>query len=150
MSKRGVCSIGLWNPKNYLNVGSVLRAASCYDADLIAIQGRRFKVAATDTTKGFLHKPLIETDDLFEVIPYGSVPVAIEFISSARSLPTYTHPPRAFYIFGPEDSSLSKSVLDRCRDVVYVPTEYCMNLAATVNVLLYDRATKLNGFKQAA
>jgi tRNA(Leu) C34 or U34 (ribose-2'-O)-methylase TrmL len=26
--------------------------------------------------------------------------------------------------------------------VIYIPTRYCMNLAATVNVVLYDRMAK--------
>ena len=46
------------------------------------------------------------------------------------------------YVFGPEDGTLGKRVTDWCRDVVYVPTNYCMNLAATANVILYDRMSK--------
>ena len=47
--------------------------------------------------------------------------------------------------FGPEDGTLGPEILAWCRDVVYVPTRYCMNLAATVNVVLYDRAAKQAG-----
>jgi tRNA C32,U32 (ribose-2'-O)-methylase TrmJ len=52
------------------------------------------------------------------------------------------HPAHALYIFGPEDGSISQSIIDRADDVVYVPTVGCMNLAASVNVLLYDRLSK--------
>lgn len=52
------------------------------------------------------------------------------------------HPDRALYIFGPEDGSLDKEIRDWCEDVVYIPTTGCMNLAATVNVVLYDRMAK--------
>ncbi len=45
-------------------------------------------------------------------------------------------------MFGPEDGTLGDDVLSWCRDVIYVPTRYCMNLAATVNVVLYDRMQK--------
>ena len=45
-------------------------------------------------------------------------------------------------IFGPEDGSLGESVFSYCRDIIYVPTNFCMNLAATVNVVLYDRLLK--------
>lgn len=62
----------------------------------------------------------------------------------ARPLPEYTHPDRALYIFGPEDGSLDKEIRDWCEDVVYIPTTGCMNLAATVNVVLYDRLAKGN------
>ena len=64
-------------------------------------------------------------------------------IPGAQSLADYKHPERAFYIFGPEDGTLGERVLSWCRDVVYVPMEAgCMNLAAIVNVVLYDRASK--------
>jgi tRNA(Leu) C34 or U34 (ribose-2'-O)-methylase TrmL len=139
---RGFASIGLFNPKNDLNVGGALRAASCYGASLIVIQGARHKKSRTDTMDTWKHTPLVHSENLIDSIPFGAIPVAIEFIQSARSLTTYTHPESAFYIFGPEDGSVSKSVLASCRDVVYVPTEYCMNLAATVNVVLYDRLMK--------
>jgi tRNA(Leu) C34 or U34 (ribose-2'-O)-methylase TrmL len=57
-------------------------------------------------------------------------------------LPEYQHPNQAFYIFGPEDGTISQGILDRADDVVYVPTIGCMNLAASVNVVLYDRMAK--------
>lgn len=139
---RGFASIGLFNPKDHNNVGGVLRAAGCYGAQMVVIQGKRFGHCKTDTQKAWKHIPTIQTDDLLSVIPFGAIPVAVEFIKSAKPLPVFTHPERAFYLFGPEDGSLPAEVVARCRDVVYVPTEHCMNLAATVNVILYDRLLK--------
>ena len=70
-------------------------------------------------------------------------PLQIEQLRILRKrLPEYQHPERAFYIFGAEDATLGARVLDRCRDRVFVPTVRCMNLAATVNVVLYDRMAK--------
>lgn len=44
------------------------------------------------------------------------------------------------------DGQLWQRLMDQQgRDVVYVPTNGCMNLAATVNVVLYDRAAKQAG-----
>ena len=75
----------------------------------------------------------------------GCIPVAVELVEGARPLPEYTHPDRALYIFGPEDGSLQQEILDWCgAEVVYIPTQGCMNLAATVNVVLYDRLAKGN------
>ena len=48
----------------------------------------------------------------------------------------------AIALHQPKDPLNVGEVLAWCRDVVYVPTRYCMNLAATVNVVLYDRASK--------
>ena len=68
--------------------------------------------------------------------------VCVELIEGATALPSFEHPQNALYIFGPEDSSLSQSLVDRAHHVVYVPTVGCMNLAASVNVVLYDRQSK--------
>lgn len=76
------------------------------------------------------------------MIPLGATPVAIELIEGAKPLTNYIHPKSAFYVFGPEDGSLNKEVLSWCEDVIYIPTQGCMNLAATVNVVLYDRMAK--------
>lgn len=139
---RGYSAIGLNMPKTPDNVGSVLRAAHCYGSSLVAMTGNRYKNARTDPQKAYRHIPLVQVSDLKEAIPYDCIPVAIEFIKESKSLIQYTHPERAFYVFGPEDGSISKDILKWCRDIVYVPTHYCMNLAATVNVVLYDRMVK--------
>lgn len=60
----------------------------------------------------------------------------------ATSLPDYVHPERAFYIFGPEDGTLEPARFKAVKEVIYVPTRGCMNLAASVNVILYDRLAK--------
>lgn len=142
MIDRGYAAIGLFQPKNHLNVGSVLRAAGCFDAAFVATTGRRYKPASTDTGDFHKHIPLFNTDNLKDIIPRGCVPIAVDLIPGAIPLTEYVHPERAFYIFGPEDGTLGEKVTEWCRDVVYVPTINCMNLAATVNVLLYDRLLK--------
>lgn len=142
---RGYTAIGLHHPKSSLNVGSVLRAAHCYSSAFVAYTGQRYRKAATDTTKAFRQLPLIKADDLFSVIPYECIPVAVDLLDNACNLVNYIHPERAFYIFGPEDGTLGKEITSRCRDIIYVPTSVCMNLAACVNVVLYDRMAKRKG-----
>lgn len=140
---RGFASVGLIRPKCASNVGGVLRAAHAYGAKLVAIQGERTPLASReDTSKAWRHVPVLRADDLFALIPYDAVPVAVDLLDGAISLPAYEHPERAFYIFGPEDGTLGKAVTARCRDKIMVPTRFCMNLAATVNVVLYDRIAK--------
>ena len=139
---RGYSAIGLSNPKTPANVGSVLRAAACYDASFVAFTGQRYRKAATDTTKAWRHIPLIRAESLKDVIPYGVIPVAVDLVDDAIPLPEYRHPQQAFYIFGPEDGTLGEPVLSWCPHRVMVPTRHCMNLAATVNVILYDRLAK--------
>lgn len=145
---RGYSSIGLVRPKNVANVGSVLRAAHCYGSSMVAIQGDRTPVRSSqDTQKAWRHIPVMRGDDLRTFIPYDAVPVAVDLVDDAVSLPEFKHPQRAFYVFGPEDGTLGKSVLDWCSVRVMVPTHFCMNLAATVNVVLYDRLAKSGATK---
>jgi hypothetical protein len=73
MANRGYAAVGLWHPKNHINIGAVLRACGCFGAAMLAVEGRRYRRAQTDT----IGKP------------------------------------------------------------IYIPTNGCLNLAATVNVVLY-------------
>jgi tRNA(Leu) C34 or U34 (ribose-2'-O)-methylase TrmL len=142
MIMRGYSCIALHMPKTHVNVGSALRAAYVYGARLIVTSGQRYSPVSSDTMKAYRHIPFLQTDDVFDAIPYDCVPVAVDILEGARPLPTYHHPERAFYVFGPEDGTLGKKITDRCRDRIVVPTHFCMNLAATVNVVLYDRLAK--------
>ena len=139
---RGYSAIGLINTKTEANVGGVLRAASCYGSSMVAIQGQRYKRQSTDTTSSYRHIPLLHVDDLHSVVPFDCVPIAIEITDDARDIVKFHHPESAFYIFGPEGGSIPKEVLSWCKQVVKIPTKYCMNLASTVNVVLYDRLAK--------
>ena len=139
---RGYACIGLDNPKSHLNVGAVLRAAHVYGAAMVAASGRRYDRSPTDTMCAYRHMPLLCIENILDVIPFDCVPVAVDLVDGALDLREYKHPERAFYIFGAEDATLGRRILERCRDAVFVPTRSCMNLAATVNVILYDRLLK--------
>ncbi len=134
--------IGLDNPKTPANVGSVLRACGNFDVAMLALSGKRYQRAGTDTMKAYRHFPFLQVDDLRTVIPYDCIPVAVDLIDGAIPLPEYKHRERAFYIFGAEDATLGTRILSFCKDVIYIPTNGCMNLAATVHVVLYDRIAK--------
>lgn len=143
IKNRGYAAIGLDNPKTDINVGSVLRAAGIYNASLVAASGGRWKSDKTDTMKAYRHFPFLHNmKSLKDVIPYDCVPVAVDLIEGATPLHEYKHPERAFYIFGAEDATLGERITGFCRDTIYIPTNGCMNLAATVNVVLYDRLAK--------
>jgi tRNA(Leu) C34 or U34 (ribose-2'-O)-methylase TrmL len=139
---RGYACIGLDHPKCDKNIGCALRACGVYGASLMAVSGKRYSGSSTDTMKAFKHIPLLQVTDLKSVLPKNCIPVAVDIVDRARPLFNYIHPERAFYIFGAEDRTLNEEILSWCRDVVYIPTDRCMNLAATVNVILYDRMLK--------
>jgi len=144
MSKLKV-TIGLTNPKSPSNVGAVMRAAGCYQVDTIYYTGKRYDRAVkfnTDTKDVAQTISLIKVETLLDDIPEKAQVVCVELVEGATPLPEYHHPDNAMYIFGPEDGTISQDVIDKADAVVYVPTIGCMNLAATVNVVLYDRLAK--------
>lgn len=150
---RGFAAIGLHMPKTGANVGSVIRAAMCYGASSVCVSGERIGAQqikhATNTIAGHKHIPVFR-GDLRDLIPYGSVPVCVDLVDDAESLCDFKHPHSAFYVFGPEDGTLGKAIMDWCPRRVMVPTRHCMNLAATVNVVLYDRLAKQMRSKEPA
>jgi tRNA(Leu) C34 or U34 (ribose-2'-O)-methylase TrmL len=138
-------SLGLIKPKSPTNVGAVMRAAGCFRVDSVFYTGERFARAARFSmdTKNVSRKiPLTGVTCLLEHVLENTKIVCVELVEGAVPLPEYQHPNQAFYIFGPEDGTISQGILDRADDVVYVPTIGCMNLAASVNVVLYDRMAK--------
>jgi len=143
---RGFAAIGLVNPKCRENVGSVLRAAGCYEASLVVIAGNRpdnyMGRINTDTQKAYRTIPTLRVADVFDAMPYDCVPICVELLEESKSLVNFVHPERAFYIFGPEDGTLGAAITKRCKVCIQVPTKFCMNLAATANVVLYDRLAK--------
>ena len=142
MNKRGFSSIGLFNPKTPENFGAVLRAAFCYSSSLVCYTGKRLGRSPLDTPKAFKSLPVLHVEDLRRAVPYGAIPIAVDLIDGATPLPKFYHPEQAFYIFGPEDGTLGKQITGWCKHTIYIPTTVCMNLAATVNVVLYDRLSK--------
>ncbi len=119
-----------------------MRAVGIHSGAMMAISGKRWSRHSSDTMAHHRHIPLLQVEELYDVIPYNCIPIAVEIVCGAVSLPHYKHPERAFYIFGPEDGTLGTAILGWCKDRIYIPTNGCMNLAATVNVVLYDRLAK--------
>lgn len=137
--------IGLVNPKTPTNMGAIMRAAGCYQVACVRYTGERFGYAMkyhTDTHGSAGKIPLQYVDSLLDSLPTTTKIVCVELVEGASLLPEFVHPEEAIYIFGPEDGSIPQQLIDMADHVVYIPTIGCMNLAATVNVLLYDRLAK--------
>jgi tRNA(Leu) C34 or U34 (ribose-2'-O)-methylase TrmL len=138
--------LAIINPKSPENMGSILRAAGCYQAKSIRYTGERYARArafSTDTKNAHLNIAVTQLPAVIDPVKDKHLTkVAIELVEGAMPLPLFEHPENALYIFGPEDGSIEQDVIDQCDHVVYIPTVGCMNLAATVNVLLYDRLAK--------
>ena len=147
--KNSKINIGLVNPKSPDNVSSVMRSSGNFGVDEIFYTGSRYlrAIQLNPNIPRMSRKvgediPLYGVESLIDNVPSDMKIVCVEFAENAIPLPAYQHPENAFYIFGPEDGSISQDIINQADDVVYVPTNGCMNLSATVNVLLYDRLAK--------
>ena len=147
--KQASVYIGLIDPKSPENVESVMRLAGNFRVDSVYYSGKRYPKAAKlkpctvdMSRKVSLNIPLTQVADLIDDTPDDLKIVCVEFAENAILLPEYQHPKNTLYIFGPEDSTISQQIIDRADDVVYIPTVSCMNLSATVSVVLYDRLAK--------
>lgn len=142
---RGFAAIALYAPKTDGNVGGAIRAAGIFGAQLVVIGTKRLnikgRVERTDPRSTHRHLPVQWIPEVLEGLPHECEAVAIEMGKDAISLPDFKHPERAYYIFGAEDSGLPPDVVAMCDHHVSIPAG-SLNLAAAVNVVLYDRTAK--------
>jgi tRNA(Leu) C34 or U34 (ribose-2'-O)-methylase TrmL len=142
---RGYAAVALADPRDPKNVAHALRACGAFGAAFLTHAGIRYKRSTVDTQKAYRHMPLIHAgdsaEDVMRMLPFDCVPIAVE-CNGSTPLEHFEHPERAFYVFGPEDGNLSDVIIKSCRNNVRIPSVFCLNLAAAVNVVLYDRAAK--------
>ena len=144
-------AVALIDPKYPHNVGAALRACSCWGVGQLWWTGSRVtldvprgeRLPREERMKGYRSVEMARDDRVFDRFEAGSVtPVAVELLPGAEPLVAFEHPEDALYVFGPEDGSLPKTVRLRCHRFVFIPARHCLNLAAAVNVVLYDRRLK--------
>lgn len=146
----GVC---LWQPKNGWNIGAVMRAVGCFDGSFVASSGSRYKEHRADFRNmdtEFARKRIpcfLDVPNVLDFVPHDSEIVVIERCDGSVPLPTFQHPRRATYIFGPEDGCVPTNEFgDRKFSSVHIPTSGSLNLAAACYITLYDRQLKSDCF----
>jgi len=140
-SQRGYYGVGIYGTKTVANVGTLWRSAANMGAAFIFTVGRRFPRQTSDTLKAWKHVPYFEFDSFDEFrVPKDCVVVGVE--QPGDPLPTFKHPERAIYLLGAEDHGIPPELLDRCQEVVEVPSGRCLNVAVAGSIVLYDRNAK--------
>lgn len=148
LTQRGYAVIALDRPNHGVNVGHTLRAALGFSARMVILgdkdPGINVRKLSTDPGRAYRHVPILEVPDIFDVMPNDCMPVAVELTVDAMDLTTFVHPERACYIFGPENGSVNPEILEKCQQVVKIPTTMSLNLGMTVNIVMYDRLAKIS------
>lgn len=140
---KGYCGIGIYGTKTASNVGTLWRSAGLMGASFIFTIGHRYPKQASDTIKAWKHIPLYQYDSFDEFqVPKECDLIGVEQVVRSKPLPSFVHPERAVYLLGAEDTGLPAEVVGRCRSVVEIPSERCLNVAVAGSIVLYDRRTK--------
>ncbi len=144
-------AIILIDPKFAHNVGAVARAASSFLGPATVIytgsrvrmeMAQKKRLPREERLRGYADVTLVNHDYPFDLLVTDAIPVGVEILPGTASLAWFEHPENAVYVFGPEDGGLPKAVRHNCHYFVQIPGYHCLNLAAAVNVVLYDRVVK--------
>lgn len=149
---RGYFALGAEGISKTANFGAIMRTAHAFGASFV------FSVSAvinaddlrtTDTSGGVDHLPYYDWPSMAEMaLPAGCQLVGCELTDDATELPSFRHPLRAAYVFGPERNNLSPAMLARCDHVVKIPTRFCVNVSVAAAIVTYDRMISLGRFAE--
>lgn len=137
--------VGVENLKNEVNLGTLWRSANNLGASFIFSTGRRYRHQSSDTTKTYRNIPYhhyLTFDDFYEHLPFNCRLVGVELVKNATPLPDFIHPPTAVYILGAEDGGIKTTTLEKCHQIVKIPSLYCLNVATAASIVMYDRVAK--------
>ena len=136
-------SIVLEYPTKEANFGLILRTAYNFNCSSIITIGHKYKRVSTDTPDTEKQIPIFHFKNWNEtVLPQAWTVIGVEILKNSKSILNFSHPKSATYIFGPENSSLSKEAQDICNYIIQIPTNHCLNLSITAAIIMYDRIVK--------
>lgn len=147
---RGYFGIGIEGVSKQYNAGNLFRTAHAFGASFVFTVNAQYsktKGHKTDTSKMQEHTPFYSfptMDDL--LLPNDCQLVGIELTEDAVELPSFRHPARAAYILGPERSSLSPSIIERCDHIIKIPMKFCVNVGTAGALVMYDRIQSMGRF----
>ena len=138
----GYCEIGIYQPRNGLNIGTLWRSAQQLGAAGIFTIGRRYRHQTSDPFETEEHIPLrwyATFEDFLQNRPFGAQLVGIEL--GGMPLSQYQHPARAIYLLGSEDNGLPGKVLEKCNALISLESvrQVSYNVAVTGSIVMYHR-----------
>ncbi len=140
---RGYFGIGVEGISKEQNVGTIVRSAHSFGASFFFAIHPDVDINAmrvSDTSDAFDHLPYYEYGTPEDMqLPHDCTLVGVELTDDAVNMPSFRHPRRACYIFGPEMGSLSPAIVSKCDHVVKIPMKFCVNVGVAAAITIYDR-----------
>lgn len=147
---RGYFGIGVEGISKAMNVGSLLRSAHAFGASFMfttAAVYSRLEGGKADTSDAEGHVPFYAFPDVASIVlPRGCSLVGVELVDDAIELPSFRHPRRAAYVFGPERGSLSAELSEKCAFLIRIPTRFSINVGIAGAIVMYDRIVSLGKY----
>ena len=140
---RGYFGIGVEGISKEQNVGTIVRTAHSFGAQFFFAINPELDIPAlrvSDTSGAFDHLPYYHykrAEDL--ALPEACTLIGVELVDRAAPLPSFRHPQRAAYVFGPEMGRLSEQTMRQCRHFVKIPMSFCVNVGVAAAIVMYDR-----------
>ena len=141
-SSMGYFEIGIFQPRNTENIGTLWRSAWQLGASGIFTIGRRQREQTTDVLKVAYKIPLRHYETLEEFNhsrPVGAEIIGVEM--GGTPLKEFVHPLRAVYLLGSEANGLSHAAMESCNHVVEIESvRYpSYNVAVSGSLVMYHR-----------
>jgi len=138
----GYFEVGIYQPRNSENIGTLWRSAYQLGAAGIFVIGRSYRQQASDTETSAGLLPLrhfLTFEDFLLARPVGAQLVGIEI--GGQPLSTFQHPERTVYLLGSEATGLPVRILRLCNAVVAIESVHkaSYNLAVAGSIVLYHR-----------
>lgn len=145
--KRNNFSVLVLNNIKDFNLGTVIRSANAFLAKEVIILGsKKYNRVGTVGTHHYENlKHLRTVEEL--VIPDDSILIGIDNIENSIPIENYSWPKDNHVImaFGEENSGLSKEIIDKCKDIVYIKqygSVRSLNLGSAASIAMYDYCQK--------
>lgn len=144
-------AVVMCNPKNVVNLSSMIRNCAAFGVQTLCWTGDRIEVPTgrkgdrmprEERMREYETVQVIHND--FPLFMFGpeAVPVAVEIMPGTQSLEFFEHPEQAVYVLGPEDGSISTGMRAVCHAFVQIPSLHCLNVAMAGGIVLYDRVRR--------
>ena len=148
---RGYFGIGVERLSKPMNAGNLFRSAHAFGAGFLFTVDAAYtqRGGHSDTSHAPEQMPFYTFDSAAEMqLPKDCKLVGVELLDEAVDLPSFAHPVRAAYVFGPERGNLSDEMVERCDFIVKIPTAFCVNVGVAGAIVMYDRALNLGRFAE--